>query len=257
MKAALPALLVERPLEGTQTNRREDHEQEAQDSRLALIASLALSGVAAAAAQAETLIKSEGAGTTHLDIKNDHEVHNELARFTVGNGARFIECTRFDFTGTLAPSALTIKGTLESTECFSNGLTTAPVTITHEKCKIELTVLKLSTSTQVKTVGCANVFVHIFESVKAQEEKKSLCTYRIPAQTSTGATAVNAGGAGSAMDITVNLTGSSQINIVNEGPGGLAVCGIASGGAGKAAFSKELTITGTNSEGKAVGVTIE
>ena len=65
---------------------------------LALVACLALSGVAAASAQAETRIKSENVGNeTNIDITNDTNEHGKLARLTSGNGARFIECTKIDF----------------------------------------------------------------------------------------------------------------------------------------------------------------
>ena len=227
---------------------------------LALVACLALSGIAAVAAHAETAIESTLAAPneTTLDVTNDTNEHGKLARLTIGNGARFVECTSLKISGVkFIKTITTATGTPEFAECFSNGLTTAPATVTHNGCKFKVTV-KTTNTGEVTGEGCTNIEVHVFENVKAQEEKKSLCTYDIAEpQTVTGGAVKNAGGAGTAMDITAELAGTSKLQkITNTGAGGVAVCGLAVGAVGTGAFSGNLTITGTTAAGAAAGVTV-
>ena len=157
---------------------------------LALVACLALTGIAAVAAQAETGIVSEvkALNGTNIDITNDTNEHGKLARLTIGNGIRFIECTKINFLKTTGfnaeGTATTIKGTPEFAECFSNNLTAAPATVTHEKCELELTVLPTSLG-QVKGAKensskelCTKILVHVFENQKALEEKNR-CAHTI------------------------------------------------------------------------------
>jgi hypothetical protein len=236
---------------------------------LALIAVLALSGVAAVAAQAETAIESElkAPAVTKLDVINDPTGKpDDGARLTIGNGARFVECEVFDFTGTLTGSATTVKGTVEYTKCYANEITTSPVTVTHNKCELTITPLKDSTATT--TVSCPKgtpqeIQIHVFENEKAEKENKVLCTYDVTipekGQIVTGAKITTAGAAGKTHALTAALTGSSKLKeIFNTGPGGLAVCGVAVSKHAEGAFSTGLIISGTEAANPAtqVGITL-
>jgi hypothetical protein len=232
---------------------------------LALIAVLALSAVVAMAAQAETAIESElkAPNVTSIDVTNSKNKHGELARLTFGNGARFIECTNIDFTGSIVGSATTVTGTAEFTICFANGLTESPVTITHNKCTIEGTALKTSTGTgTVKCPGGAGqIQIHVFENETARIHNTPLCTYDITipvaGQTVTGAPITTGGAAGKTHDLVVDLSKASKLKeIFNTGPGGLAVCGVAVNKHTEGAFSGNLTITGTDAVKAQVGITL-
>jgi hypothetical protein len=230
-----------------------------------LVAVLALSGIVAMAAQAETAVESElkSPAVTRIDVTNAINKHGELARVTFGNGARFFECTTIDFTGTITGSATTVTGTAEVTNCFANGLPSSPVTITHNKCTLEVTALKTSTATTtVKCPGGAGqVEIHVFENEKAKTENKPLCTYdiTIPAagQTVTGAAITTGGAAGNTHDLIANLSKATKLKeVFNTGPGGLAVCAVASGKHTELAFSGQLTVTGTDVVKAPVGITL-
>jgi hypothetical protein len=235
---------------------------------LALIAVLALSGIAAVAAQAETAVESElkAPAVTKLDVINDPTGKaDDGARLTFGNGARIIECEAFDFTGTITGSATTIAGTVEYTKCYANGITSAPVTVTHNKCELSVTPLKDSTATT--TVSCPagtpqEIQIHVFENAEAQKLNKPLCTYDITLtkpQTVTGAKITTSGAAGKTHALTVNLSGTSKLKeIFNTGPGGLAVCAAAVNKHTEAAFSTGLVVSGTEAAKPAteVGITL-
>jgi hypothetical protein len=235
---------------------------------LALIAVLALSAVVAMAAQAETAIESElkAPAVTKLDVINDPTGKpDDGARFTIGNGARFVECEAFDFTGTITGSAPTLQGTVEYTGCYTNEITSAPVTITHNKCELSITPLKDSTATVTTFCPAGSpqeIQVHIFESKKAQEANKPLCTYDITLtkpQAITGAKITTAGAAGKTHALTVALNGTSKLKeLFNTGPGGLAVCGVAVNKHAEAAFSTGLVVSGTEAAkpGTEVGITL-
>jgi hypothetical protein len=234
---------------------------------LALIAVLALSGIAAVSAQAETAVESElkSPAVTKIDVTNAVNKHGELARLTIGNGARFVECTNIDFTGTITGSATTVTGTAEFTNCFANGLSASPVTVTHNKCTLEVTALKASTAnTTVKCPGGAGqVEIHVFENAEAQKLNKPLCTYDITipvaGQTVTGAPITTGGAAGKTHDLVADLSKATKLKeVFNTGPGGLAVCGVASGKHTEGAFTGKVTITGTEAAnpGVQVGITL-
>ena len=162
---------------------------------LVLLASLALGGIAAAAAQAETPIKSEGAGVTTLDITNDQNEHGKLARLSFGNKARFVECTSVKVSGlAFTGSVTTITGTPEFAECFANNQTSSPVEVPPIKCKIKFTVRKASTG-DATGEGCTNIEVNVYENAEAQKNKKALCAYHIEMpQTVSGALVKNCDG---------------------------------------------------------------
>jgi hypothetical protein len=235
---------------------------------LALVAVLALSGIMATAAQAETAVESElkAPAVTALDIINDPTgKKDDGARLTFGNGARYVECEAFDFTGTITGSATTLKGTVEYTKCYANGLTSAPVTVTHNKCELSVTPLKDSTA--ALTFSCPagtpqEIQVHFFENAAAEKENKPLCTYDITLakpQTITGAKITTAGAAGKTHALTVDLNGTSKLKeIFNTGPGGLAVCAVAVNKHIEASFSTGLIFSGTEAANPVnqVGITL-
>ncbi len=232
---------------------------------LALIAVLALSAVAAGAAQAETPIVSELAspGVTNLDAKDVTGTEDgKLARLTIGGGVRFVECTESNQL-TLNPivgSATTLTATPHYEKCFSNGLSTVPATVTHNGCTLTLTATKENAEKKVLgdvTIDCPagkTIEVHVYESAAAHTANKSFCTYTIGPQTLTGATITTAG-AGATREINLNLSTLSPAKVTNDGTAGLASCGLAVGATGNGSFTGNFTAIGTNAgTGAQVGI---
>ena len=75
-------------------------------------------------------------------------------------------------------------------------------------------------------------------------------------QTVSGVKVKDAGGAGAAMDMTVEMAATKLKNIINTGPAGTLVCGLGEGEVGEGALTGNLTVTGTTNVGAAAGVTI-
>ncbi len=230
---------------------------------LVLIAVLALSAFAAAAAQASTPIESELAvPATNVDTKDVTGTEDgKLARFTIGTGALFIECTESNQL-TVTPftkSTTTATATPHFEKCFRNGLTTVPVTVTHNGCTLTLTATPPSGGVTLGdvTIDCPEgktIEVHVYESAAAHTANKSFCTYTIGPQTLTGAT-ITATGAGATRDLDINLSTLSAAKVTNDGTAGLASCGLAVGATGNGSFSGKFTATGTSSStGAQVGL---
>ncbi len=232
---------------------------------VALIAVLALTGIAAGAAHAETPIMSELASpaVTTLDANDVTGTEDgKLARFTIGGGARYIECTAAKqlSNATVIGSATTVTATPTFEACFSNGLKTVPVTVTHNGCTFTLTATKENGEQKVfedLTIDCPegkSVEVHVYESEAAHAANKSFCTYTIKPQTVAAFAEVTSAGAGATRDITLNMTTGAKLKVVNDGTAGLASCALTVGGEGSGVFSGKITVTGTNASQVQVGV---
>ncbi len=230
---------------------------------LVLIGMLSLSGIAAGAAHAETPIASELAApnVTTLDINDVTGTEDgKLARLTIGSGARFIECAAAkQASGSFTGSATTVTATPTYEKCFSNGLTTIPVTVTHNGCTYTATATRVNAETKVLahvTLDCPaskQLEIHVYKNATAHQNNEALCTYDIKPQTLTGADITSAG-AGGSRDLTINLSTLSKLKLTNTGPSGLATCGIAVNAEGTAALTGKLTVTGTSASGAQVGV---
>ncbi len=228
---------------------------------LALIAVLALGGIAAAGAQAETPIVSELAApnVTNLDVKDVTGTEDgKLARLGFGAGFRFIECTEARLTNAaIVGSATTVTATPNYEKCVENGKT--PVTVTHNGCTATLTATKEKEGKVLGdvTIDCAaggQIELHIYEGAAGHAANKSICTYDIKPQTLTGAE-ITSFGAGATRDLTVNLNALSTLKLTNTGPGGVATCSIAVNAEGTARFVGQMTVTGTNfNSGAQVGI---
>ncbi|HYJ21922.1 MAG TPA: hypothetical protein VEW07_07865 [Solirubrobacterales bacterium] len=217
---------------------------------LALIAVLALSAFSATAAQgAEVTAGAYPATLTGKDVKTKH---GELARLTIGNGARYVECESASLSATLAgPAGQTEVSVSPSyAGCFSNGLTAVPATVTVNGCTFKL---HATTKTEGQaTVVCPEgkqIEVHVYENHTKHTENKPICTYDIAAQGPiTGAKlgVINSGAANEG--ISVNLAELAKFNVTST-MGPLSVCGV-NGTSGHAATTGSLRgeyhVTGTS-----------
>ncbi|HYJ21926.1 MAG TPA: hypothetical protein VEW07_07885 [Solirubrobacterales bacterium] len=192
---------------------------------LALIAVLALSAFSATASQGAVV--TAGAYPATLTAKDVKTVHGELARLTTGNGARYLECSTATLAATISEAKTEVEITPTYSECFSNGLTTVPATITVNGCTFKLHAT--TTASGQATVVCPagkQIEVHVYENAVKHEENKPLCTYDIAAQGPiTGAKlgVVNAGKANEG--ISVNLNELAKFNFTST-MGPLSVCGV-------------------------------
>ncbi|HYJ21925.1 MAG TPA: hypothetical protein VEW07_07880 [Solirubrobacterales bacterium] len=204
---------------------------------LALIAVLALSAFSATAAQGAVV--TAGAYPATLTGKDVKTVHGELARLTIGNGARYIECENSTLSATISEAKTEVEITPTYSGCFSNGLTSVPSTVTFT-C-----VITIHPTSQVQgqaTIGCgpgSQIQVHVYENHKKHTENKPICAYDIAAQGPiTGAKlgVINAGAANEG--ISVNLAELAKFNVTST-MGPLSVCGV-NGTSGHAATTGSL-----------------
>jgi hypothetical protein len=233
---------------------------------LTLLAVSALGSIVAPAAQAETPIVTElkwpeATTLTGTDVTGTED--GKLARLTIGTGSRFIECTQAkQLSGSILESSTTTTLKPEYQECFANGLKSVPVTVTHNGCTLTATAKKESEGEVpgeaiVDCPGGRGIEVHVFENGAAEKSNKPLCTYDIPAaQILTEARITTGGKAGNTHDLTVTLNSLTLVVMINTGPGGVVVCGIASGAIGKGSITGKITFRGFNSVGAQAGITL-
>ncbi|HYJ21928.1 MAG TPA: hypothetical protein VEW07_07895 [Solirubrobacterales bacterium] len=192
---------------------------------LALIAALALSSVSAMAAQANKV--TAGKYPAVVTGKDANTEHGKLARLTIGNGARFLECTTVTLGAELTEAATKVTVTPTFSGCFANGLTAVPGTLTMSGCVF--TVEATSKATAQAFVTCsagASIEVHVYENATRHAENVPLCTYDIAAQGPiTGAKLGVINGGAANEGISVNLVELGKFNVTStKGP--LAVCGV-------------------------------
>lgn len=239
---------------------------------LALLAALALSAVASSVAQAAEV--TAPTYPANLTVKDAQTEHGKLTRFTIGNGARFIECTVANLTGTLtgekaSREKVTTHATFEN--CFANGLTAVPVTVTMNGCDLTLNISLTSATLSVmcphtaedpvtkKTLQHA-IQIHIYENEAKHKENKPLCTYDITDEKGTinqnlGAISIAAGETDKVADLTLGVNLKEIRTTSTLGAAGL--CGIASGVTGNSSLVGAYTVTGETSAGVAQGIMTE
>ncbi|HYJ22932.1 MAG TPA: hypothetical protein VEW07_13030 [Solirubrobacterales bacterium] len=191
----------------------------------ALFAILVLGGTLASAAPANKVTAgSYPAVLTGQDVNTEH---GKLARLSIGNGARYIECTEQSFATVLteATTSITVSGGFSG--CFANGLTAVPATVTMNQC--DYIVEATSKTTGQISVTCPNpgeqIEVHVYENHVKHTENKPMCTYDIKPQGPLKGgkiTAINVGMANESLQI--SSFGSEPTQLTST-VGGLAVCG--------------------------------
>ncbi|HYJ21927.1 MAG TPA: hypothetical protein VEW07_07890 [Solirubrobacterales bacterium] len=206
---------------------------------LALIAVLALSAFSATASQGAAVVTA-GAYPATLEGKDVKTKHGELARLTIGSGARYVECTTATLAATISEAKTEVDVTPSYSGCFSNGLTTVPATVTMNGCffRLHATTTEKGQATVV-CGGGAKIEVHVYESAVKHEENKPICTYDIEGQGPiTGAKLgiINAGEPNEG--ISVNLAELAKFNVTST-MGPLSVCGV-NGTSGHAATTGSL-----------------
>lgn len=228
---------------------------------LALIAVVALSALTASAAQATGGVTT-ATYPAFLTGKDVNTKHGTLTRLSIGNGARFVECTKADLDATIAnegkksTTTVTVEPTYEN--CFANGLSTVPATVTLNGCDFTLS----STALAVKGVTNATaavmcpegkqIQIHIYENEAQHKAGVSLCTYDIGPTNNQklGKITIEPGAVGGVEDLTFKLA-ITEIT-TNSTIGAAGVCGIKGGEVshGFSTLNGTYTVTGESDPGK-------
>ena len=209
---------------------------------LALVAVVALSAMAATAAQANNVTASKyNARITGTDLGTKA---GEYTRLTVGNGARFVECATSTIEATLTKEETAVTATPSYSGCFSNADVKIPATVTMNGCDyiLEATSKTAGRATVVCPVG-KQIEVHIYENATKHTENKPLCTYDIKAQgplTTVNIGTSNAGTATEDLLLGLAVTGIKTTSTI----GSTIVCGIAAGAEGTSTLKGNITATG-------------
>lgn len=234
---------------------------------LALLAVLALSAVVSSAAQAKGAEVTTTTYPANLTGKDVNTAHGKLTRLTIGNGARFVECTTANLTGTLPEAGAgekekatreTVTTHAEFSGCFANGLTAVPATVTMNGCDFTITGLKTTEAAgSVMCPGSAEIQVHIYENETQHGKNVSLCTYDIgnTNNQNLGKIGISAGTTDGVADLTLALNIVKIKTLSTIGSAGL--CGIASGVTGESSLAGTNTVTGETSGGTAQGIMMQ
>ncbi|HYJ21930.1 MAG TPA: hypothetical protein VEW07_07905 [Solirubrobacterales bacterium] len=192
---------------------------------IVVIAALALSAISVTSAQARTL--TAGAYPATVTGKDANTEHGKLIRITFGNGARYVECTITTLSTVLTKAETEVTFTPTFSECFSNGFTAVPATVTPNGCHV---VFHATGTTEGQiSFRCPEgqaIQVHIYENATKHAENKPFCTYDIgPQGPITGATlsAMNSGT--STEGVRVNLKELAIFNATST-MGNLILCGV-------------------------------
>lgn len=223
---------------------------------LALLAVLALSAALSQSAQAAEITAPAYPAT--LTGKDVQTAHGKLTRFTIGNGARFIECTvkitRWTlFSEKASRENITTHG--EFIDCFANGLTAVPATVTMNGCDFTDSLSNLIAGTiSVMCPAGKAIQIHIYENETKQKEGIAFCTYDIAEAGNTGLGSLSfaAGTLDGVADLTVGLNIKEIKTQSTIGSAGL--CGIASGVTGNSSIVGTETLTGETGAGVAQAV---
>ena len=227
---------------------------------LSLMAVLALSAVVASAAQANNVTAAKYTAT--LTGKDLGKKAGEYARFTVGNGARFIECEESIYTATLVKAETVITVTPTYNKCFANGLTSVPATVTMNECDYMLEATSKTTARlSVKCPVGKQIEIHLYENAAAHTAKTSLCTYDISDKVvaekkqnqNLEKITLEKGTEGGVEDITLKL--ALEKVAVNSTIGAAGVCGVKGPAETLATLNGTATITGN--AGGATAIMIE
>ncbi|HYJ21929.1 MAG TPA: hypothetical protein VEW07_07900 [Solirubrobacterales bacterium] len=190
-----------------------------------MITVLALSFAIAPAAHANNI--TAGAYPAVLTGKDVNTEHGKLTRITIGNGARFVECTTMTWSATLTSAQTEVDFTPTYAGCFSNGLTTVPATITTNGCVYR--IHPTSTTMGQTTIICPEgkqIEIHIYENTTRHEENKPLCTYDIAAQGPITGITFSVANPGLANEgFRMNFTDLAKFNVTST-MGSLVVCGV-------------------------------
>ncbi|HYJ20393.1 MAG TPA: hypothetical protein VEW07_00050, partial [Solirubrobacterales bacterium] len=184
---------------------------------------------------------------TATDLNTEH---GKIARFTVGVGSRFVECTTTSLGATITEATTAVTFQPSYADCFSNNLTAVPATVTMNSCDY---VFEATSETTGQTkVSCASpgdaIQMHVYENATKQTENKPLCTYDIgPQGPLTGIKVSHTNVETATEDLVLNFNELSKLNVTSTiGP--LVLCGVKAiegPAATTASLKGELTVTGS------------
>ena len=213
---------------------------------LALVAVVALSAMAAPAQANNVTASKYPVVITGTDLGTKD---GEFTRFTIGNGARFVECSASTLEGTLSNEEALVALTPNFSGCFANGDTKIDATWTWNGCYWGMGVgLPPSIQLTLSCPGGKYPELHIYENHTRHTENKKLCAYDLSAQGPLAAGSLEISNSGTATeDMVLNL---SVAGVKTSSTSGSAIlCGIASGGEGTSTLKGRDTITGETDNG--------
>lgn len=196
--------------------------------RLVMITVLAWSAVSVTVAQAGSVTAGSYPATlTGTDLNT---IHGNLARFTFGNGARYFECATATLSATITGPTTLVKVTPSFGGCFSNGLTSVPVTVTMNSCHYNIHPTSEITAwiSFDCTTASEQIEIHTYENSTKHKENKPICTHDIPQQGPVGLIEIFPRNLGTATEgFLLDFNELAKFNAINTTPGPLSVCGAA------------------------------
>ena len=221
----------------------------------ALIAAvLAIAAMSVPAAQAKNITAGAYPATlTMLDLNTEH---GKLTRWSLGNGARFFECTTASLAATISGPTTAVTITPSYSGCFAMGLTESLVIMKMNSCDYVFEASETEAQTRIVCEKAGDVIeTHLYGSHMNYTNNKATCTQDIPPQGPITGIAISHSNVGTATeDLVLNLNGMAKFNVTNT-LGGLLGCG-APLGATTGSLKGELTVTGF-SEGAHTKVMVE
>jgi len=222
---------------------------------LALLAVLVMAVVGVSQASATNV--TAGTYPATLTGSDINTAHGKLNFLSFGINSRYIECTTAssDATITDKTTKITIKPTYSN--CFSNGITEVPSTVTMNKCDY---TLEFTTKTTAQTsIDCEKageqIEVHIYENAVKHKNSheaftkvagfkdESMCTYDIkPQGPLKGVTVATVNKGTATEDLVVNFNAMEKLKITST-LGGVGLCGSVVGET-TATLGGEFTYTG-------------